>query len=244
MVDMSTASQLLDIAEGYDSYCRTCRESPLNALARKNCVYKASGLDAEHAKRLTTLVANIDLLRDTDTIVLSSSADNGYPHTRPRALICMPAHFITSSSDSELKETLCHEAMHVHQRKYPELWKTMCTAQGWKPLEKGSIPVRFREKCRINPDTFFDIQFWSWDTYHVPLPMFKRDINITLGDVSIQWLDLRTGSLFHSPPESFVAKYGEPSQPEHPYEIYAVIFTKEGISTHQELTMKLLSLSQ
>jgi len=200
-------------------------------------------LDADDAKRLTTLVANIDLLRNTDTIVLNSSADNGYPHTRPHSLICMPSGFIRESAEAELKETLCHEAMHIHQRKNPELWKEMCVAQGWKPLDKTTIPLRFREKCRINPDTFFDTQFWSWDTHHVPLPMFKRDINITLGDVSIEWLDLRTGSLFHSPPESFVKKYGNPSQPEHPYEIYAVLFAKDGITTHQALHRKLLSLT-
>jgi hypothetical protein len=140
-----------------------------------------------------------------------------------------------SSNDSELKETLCHEAFHVHQRQFPGLWKEFCTAEGWTPLSKDDIPFRFREQCRINPDTFYDTPFWAWDTHYVPLPMFKQGFTVGLGDVTIEWFDLRTGALFHSPPDSFKETYGTPSQPEHPYEIYAVMFAKNGVSTRGQL---------
>jgi len=66
---------------------------------------------------------------------------------------------------------------------------------------------------------------------------------VTLGDVTIQWFDLRTGALFHSPPESFTEKYGTPSQPEHPYEIYAVMFAKYGIRTKSQLVQKVKELT-
>ena len=232
---MATAKQLLTIAEAHDNYIAACMASPINAEARQNCIYAPSFLQDSDAERLTTLVRSIDLLRDTDTLILGHSAENGFPHTRPKALICLPAGVVASSNDSELKETLCHEAFHVHQRQFPGLWKEFCTAEGWTPLSKDDIPFRFREQCRINPDTFYDTQFWAWDTHYVPLPMFKQGFTVGLGDVTIEWLDLRTGALFHSAPDSFRETYGTPSQPEHPYEIYAVMFAKNGVSTRGQL---------
>lgn len=242
---MFSAKQLLLIAEAHDNYIATCSASPVNALARREYVYGPSFLEDSHAERLTTIVRSIDLLRDTDTVILSGSADNGYPHTRPRALICMPASFVKSSSDQELKETLCHEAMHVHQRLNPAVWKAMCKSEGWTPLSYTTIPSRFRERCRINPDTFYDTPYWAWDTHYAPLPMFKPGFSdtVSLGDVTIEWLDLRTGALFHSPPDSFTEKYGTPPQPEHPYEIYAVLFANEGVRTKLQLALKLKELT-
>lgn len=233
------ASQMLDIAEAYDGYQRRCKESPLNAVARKICVYKPSFLPPEEAARLNTIIVNTDLLRGTDTIILDSSADNGYPHTRPKNIICLPASFVSSSKNAELKQTLCHEAMHVNQRQYPEIWNSFCKREGWTPLTEDAIPVRFREKCRLNPDTLTPTRFWAWDTHYVPLPMFTRDIHITLADVKIEWFDLRSGALFHSAPESFTKKYGSPPQPEHPYELYAVIFAEEEITSRNDLLTRL-----
>lgn len=242
---MSSANQLLLVAEAHDHYIATCAASPINASARRDYIYAPSFLEDSHAERLTTIVHSIDLLRDTDTLVLSASADNGYPHTRPMALICVPVSFVKSSSDEQLRETLCHEAMHVHQRLNPGLWKAMCKSEGWTPLSQSTIPSRFRERCRINPDTFYDTPFWAWDKHYAPLPMFKPGFSgkVSLGDVTIEWLDLRSGALFHSPPDSFTEKYGTPSQPEHPYEIYAVLFANQGIVTRTQLLLKLKELT-
>jgi hypothetical protein len=241
---MSTAKELLRIAEAFDNYCAKCKESAINSTARNSCSYSPYFLPENDANRLTAVVTDIDLLRDTNTIILHSSAENGYPHTRPNAIVCLPAAFVLASTDTDLRETLCHEAMHIHQRKYPELWKEVCIAEGWTPLRTDAVPLRFRERCRLNPDTCYDTPYWAWNKYYVPLPMFKRDINITLGDANIEWFDLRTGALFHTPPESFTKKYGTPPQPEHPFELYAVIFAKEGISSEVILLNRLYSFLQ
>ena len=238
---MASAKQLLVIAEAYDHYLARCEASPLNAAARSSCIYAPSFLRDSDAERLTTIVRNLDILRDTDTVILGGSADNGYPHTRPKALICLPASFVAGSTDAELTETLCHEAFHIDQRRQGAVWKAICKKEGWTPLSEENIPLRFRERCRINPDTFYDTPFWAWDSHYVPLPMFKQAFTLTLGDVTIEWLDLRTGALFHSPPESFTKKYGSPPQPEHPYELYAVIFAQEQITTRSQLQAKLSS---
>lgn len=117
----------------------------------------------------------------------------------------------------------------------------MCIKEGWKPVSAHLVPQRFREQCRINPDTFYTDQFWAWDSYHVPLPMFKNESPSGLGDVRIEWLDTRTGAIFHDPPSSFTKKYGSPSQPEHPYEIYAVKYADEGLSSNLAVNDKLMN---
>lgn len=236
---MSDARRILDMAETMDKYCTKCRASPINAAARKGYHYAPFYVSAADAQRLRSLIFKIELLNGTDTVILHSSADSGFPHTRPKAVICIPDSFVTSSTDEQLSEMLRHESMHIHQRKYPDLWKTKCLGEGWSPVKTEDIPKRFRDQCRINPDTCYDTPFWAWDYNHAPLPMFRDTENVRLADVRIEWLDLRTGALFHEPPKSFTEKYGSPSQPEHPYEIYAVNFANEGISSHAALHRRL-----
>jgi len=234
-----SATTILARAETLDGYRKKCGESSVNAAARKGEQYAAFFVSQEESARLRNEVFKIDLLNGADVVVVHSSADNGYPHTRPKAVVCLPDTFITSSSNEALAETLRHEAMHIHQRKFPDLWKQKCIQEGWTPVPIDNVPKRFRDQCRINPDTMA-CPFWAWDKYSVPLPMFKSESPSNLGDVRIEWLDTRTGALFHDPPSSFVTKYGSPSQPEHPFEIYAVIFASEGISTHKALYLKLI----
>lgn len=237
---MSGAHKLLIRAEFKDGYRKKCKESPVNDAARKGHHYTPFFVPEEHLKRLQFEIFKIELLNGADILVLHSSADNGYPHTRPESLVCLPESFVANSSNETLAETLRHEAMHIHQRKFPDLWKQKCLDEGWAIVDPNSVPQRFRNQCRINPDTM-DIPFWSWDTYHIPLPIFKDDNPQGLGDVRIEWLDSRTAALFHEPPPSFTEKYGNPSQPEHPYEIYAVIYASQNISSHAALYNKLVS---
>jgi len=228
------AQRILNVSEAYDGYRAACEASPLNAAARQGHHYKPFFLSNDDVRRLRREIARIDLLNGAEIIILHSSADNGFPHTRPKKVVCLPDSFVVNSTDSSLANTLRHEAMHIHQRVYPELWQQKCKDEGWTPVSLEDIPKRFRDKCRINPDTM-KTPFWAWDSYHVPLPMFSSEKPSSLGDVNIEWFDMRTGALFHQPPPSFTRKYGSPSQPEHPYEIYAVLYADMGIASHSEL---------
>jgi hypothetical protein len=239
---MVSATITLKYAEARDKYRRKCSESQVNAIARKNQQYAPFFISPDDLTRLNMQIFKINLLNGADIMILHSSADNGYPHTRPNAIVCLPESFITSSSNEVLYQTLCHEAIHIHQRKFPDLWKQKCIDEGWTPLTKDEIPQRFVEQCRINPDTM-SCPFWAWDTHHVPLPMFRSSSPSSLEDVRIEWLDRRTGAIFHQPPPSFTAKYGSPSQSEHPYEIYAVIYAQNGINSYSSLYEKLVSSS-
>ena len=135
---------------------------------------------------------------------------------------------------------MIHEAIHCHQRKYSKEWQAGCRRAGWTPVATTAIPLQFRNRVRINPDTMAE-PFWAWNSYQVPLPIFRE--RPRLQDTAIQWLDLRTGTLFHEAPPSFVKLYGTSiDQPEHPYEIYAELFSKKLFTTSDAILENLTTL--
>jgi hypothetical protein len=234
---MDRARLVLDDAEAADSYRATCAASPINAAARAKCKYEPIFVAPDTAARLERLAAPIGLLDSARIVVLDSSAENGYPHTRATGLVCMPLSSVQLASDASLSETLRHEAVHIHQRQRPEAWGKKAKADGWTPIPPAQIPTRFAARCRLNPDTFKPQRWWAWEGHHVPLPLFYRDDSVTtLADVRIKWLDLRSLTLFSDPPPSFQVRYGpQPSQPEHPFELLAVEAAAAGIRSEAEI---------
>jgi hypothetical protein len=237
---MSLAQEALDKAEELDGYHASCAASALNTAARRNQIYAPSFLDHANLQKLYKCMFEVPLVKTMNVVVLNSSADNGYPHTRPHCVICMPKSNILSMSPDKLKNTLCHEAIHVHQRRNPELWASVCRKDGWTPVGTKKIPYEFMERCRLNPDTFRPQRFWAWEAYHVPMPLFVREDNPTLGDIQVKWLDLRNETLFADPPSSFVRRYGSaPPQPEHPFELLAVEGAHKKLYTEELLLANL-----
>ncbi len=230
----------LNRAEALDRYRVACAVSPPNAAARRTSHYTPFFVSRPEVERLLGLADQIPLLAEADILVLHPSAENGFPHTRAPNLVCLPASVITNSTDAALADTLRHEAIHLHQRANPILWSAATAREGWRAIPEAQIPLRFREQCRINPDTMSPQPFWAWETYHVPLPLFTSDNPSSLADIQIKWFDLRSGVLHSSPPFSFEERYGsDPPQPEHPWELLAVEAATDGITTDAALRRKL-----
>jgi hypothetical protein len=167
------------------------------------------------------------------------TADNGYPHTRPLDIVCIPSKLVVTSSKADLSNTLFHEAVHLHQRREPVVWAAAAQKDGWLIAPEAAIPRHLRERCRINPDTLSPAPFWAWQQYYVPLPLFSGvgfGAPTSLADATVQWYDMRNGAFFSKSPLSFEARYGPtPSQPEHPFELLAVEAADKGIRTEEAL---------
>jgi hypothetical protein len=196
----------LSKAERIDHFFEQVGKNPVNARARQHLSYAAMRQETE------------PFLLHTEIVTMHPSAEAGMPHTRPPNLICMPTYF-----PEERKEmTLHHELIHIDQRRRKYKWDAFFEREGWKPLSEQDIPLRWLQRCRLNPDTIDD-RFWAWQGKYVPLPMFERDDKPDLRHVSIQWWDRDTGIRQSNPPLSFQQRYGSsPSQPEHPRELAAV----------------------
>lgn len=225
---------LLAKAEQIDKYRTACSRSELNRLARSQHIY--SVFSNENPAALQQVADTMDLTRGSKIVILHPSADNGYPHTRPGNLICMPAGFSLYNAP----KTLLHEACHLHQRSHAPYWTSYSIKQGWWPIAADQVPERFRSRCRINPDTIAT-PFWSWQEHYVPLPLFRNEQSPSMGECDVRWYDMRNGVLYKVPPPSFTARYGDTGQPEHPFEVSAIEFSERPIQTKEELINVLLT---
>ena len=210
---------LLLISEKLDSFQKKVSENDSNRLARKGFNYKEEY--NSYYSTIQKFLQKYSIFDSIKVVQLHPSAENNYPHTRPENVICIP----NTASFPALEKTLFHEAVHIHQRRNKELWKSFLAKEKWTPYD--SVPGRWLEKCRMNPDTIME-QFWCYDNRYVPLPMFVNTYNPVFDQIKVMWYDISTGILEHNPSESFIKKYGNNRQSEHPYEIYAVIMESLG----------------
>ena len=236
-------ADILAAAEASDHYLEKCAASPMNAAARKWYTYDYNYVGEDAYRFLQNTAREIPLFNDPKTkpqvVVLDPTADGGMPHTRPQRLICIPSKLIPTKPSAAFTETLLHEAVHVHQRIYPTLWTYAMAQAGWEPVDPRKIPEPLLGRVRINPDTLVAPQFWSWNSHHIPLPLFSTQVAPHLSDARIEWLDTRTGALFKMPPPTFPAGGEGGTELEHPFELYAYRFSKAGLKSHEEIVAAL-----
>ena len=227
---------VLDIADGVDGYRTACNNSFSNFQARKNYKYELSNISKEAEKYLTEVIDTIPLLKGCEIVILDSTADSGFPHTRAPKYICLPVSMCEEASkDPEtFKITLAHEGVHLHQRRNRGLWDLYLRGHNWIPVVENTIPEKYFELVRLNPDTI-GVPFYAFNGRHIPLPLFPSGRN-TFENVEVKWFDTKAGVLFHEPPKEFIKKYGNNiKQSEHPYEIYAEIFSEAGLKCNGDI---------
>ena len=230
----------LATSEALDGYRAACRKNTMNWAAREGQGYEMATISDKATNFLQVAANSLEILGGSEIVILNSEADNGFPHTRPPNFICLPASICKErEATKEFRITLAHEAIHVHQRMHPDLWGRFVEREGWSQVFSETVPAEFRERTRINPDTMA-CPFWAWESYMIPLPLFRPYRKPTLANAEIEWLDTRSGTLFKDAPRTFLAKYGaQIHQPEHPYEIYAEKFSEDGVETLGELEKRL-----
>jgi hypothetical protein len=234
---------ILEIAEAADSYRMKCSQSFLNQKARELQDYELSSISKYAQMYLEKAINTIPLYDVCQIAILNDNADNGFPHTRPNNIVCLPASIcIDEPATPKFIETLIHEAIHVHQRLNKELWLKSLKRVKWTPVNSDLIPDEFKQRMRLNPDTILE-PFWAWSEYHVPLCLFRKTGEVSLSNTIVEWLDLRTDSLFHDPPKGFNEVYKHHRhQMEHTYEIYAEIFAAKQLKSNEDLENALSKL--
>jgi hypothetical protein len=225
---METYLSKLSKAEHMDGYRKACFNSEYNTLARQGQSY--TFFPCDRRQELQNIVDHYDITKGNRVITLHPSADGGFPHTRPENIICMPADFPLNNA----LKTLIHESCHINQRNNPAPWVSYSMRQGWWPVNQHEIPEKWIERSRINPDTMAE-PYWAWQDYYIPLPLFSNEQNPKINECDIRWFDVRNKVLYTTPPRSFIERYGNASQPEHPYEVSAVEIAGRGIKTREEL---------
>ena len=184
-------------AEIIDRFNSSCKDNFLNNLARKSFAYVTDY--NSYFSTIQDFVKDYDIFNDIHIVQLDRTAENGYPHTRPNNVICIPS----DARFPSLQVTLFHEAVHVHQRNNKVLWDRFLKKEGWTPFDKKDIPSRWLDKVRYNPDTFLS-QFYIFEDRWVPIPMYASDYNPVFNNINIMYYDFKTGLLEHNPPESFI----------------------------------------
>ena len=115
---------ILEQAEAGDSYRRSCANSFLNDKARAGQGYELSSLSADAERSLRNAIDTIPIYSICEIAILNGKADNGFPHTRPKNLVCIPDSLCSNTpATPKFMETLIHEAIHVHQRLNKDAWQ-------------------------------------------------------------------------------------------------------------------------
>lgn len=234
---------VLDIADSIDGYITACNNSFSNSEARKNYKYELSNISKAAEKYLTEVIDTLPLLKGCEIVILDSTADSGFPHTRAPKYICLSVSMCEGASKNPetFKTTLIHEGIHIHQRNNRGFWDIYLRDNNWIPVAKDTIPEKYLDSIRLNPDTI-GIPFYAFNGRHIPLPLFSPGRN-SFESVEVKWFDMKAGVLFHESPKEFIKKYGNNiKQPEHPYEIYAELFSEAGLKTNNSILHELSNI--
>lgn len=205
-------------AEKKDNYRNKCETSPINKKAREFLSYTVWP-DQELAKVCVSIHQQLKLNpRNITYVILHPTADGGMPHTRGTDIVCIPAHFPLN----KLIQTVRHEVVHMHQKQFPDSWKLILNAEGWKEIPESLLPPEIVSRCRYNPDTIA-APFWAYNNRYIPMPMFKREDKPSIHDVNIRWFDMLRNVILEKTPANLEQRYGmlPPFAWEHPYEIHA-----------------------
>lgn len=204
------AEKALQIAESIDLFQDSIEEYPVNQRARRSLSYTPVDGPALPVKDISGLDFDIRICW------LHTTAEGGMPHTRPPNLICIPLFW----SEDDITQIVTHELVHIDQRRRPTQWISWCVQNGWTLVNPTTIPDRWIQQCRINPDTMI-YRFWAYQNRWVPLPLFERNDTPDIRKVRIKWWDMKTGDLLVREPVEIQSLISGVPDPEHPFEIAA-----------------------
>jgi hypothetical protein len=216
------ADMCLDAAERIDGYQSKIRASPMNMKARAGQSYQPVDQGNTVAIPIEDAVAP---WWSGQVLWMNSSADAGFPHTRPPYYICLPSNI----SLGTLSSTLLHERVHLHQRIYPEIWTDFFKTKWDMKVWSGRLPSAIEAKHRLNPD-LLQVPFYVWKDKWVSLCLFNDTGIPSLGNSSTAWFNVEQKVISKTAPDGWYDFFGKVPDDEHPWEIAAYYIADKSLS--------------
>jgi hypothetical protein len=218
-VDPSRVDQILGAWEKEDSYYSGMKNSvagPLNMSARGN-PYIGS---REATAKSETVAFEFPIQGPIQIVYLDARSDAGLPHTRGKSGIAMPVFLLWHPSE----KTMRHELVHLSQKQfrdrwysfYEKIWNFRVAAE----TELLSIPVKWRSRRRINPDTI-GTPYMVWKDRYIPLTVFSSETKPDLRYSKRGFWDLKMSQWTWQEPPEWIKTFGIGFNDEHPNEIAA-----------------------
>jgi hypothetical protein len=226
------ASNCLLAAERIDGYRSKVNKSPVNLKARAGQKYVATN----DIVKVAIPPADTSLPWWSGQVLwMDPTADNGLPHTRPPGYICLPA----SLKDGPVfLMTLLHERIHLHQRRYPDIWSTLFNRL-WNMKEwDGKLPDKLEQNRRLNPD-LLPVPFYIWKDTWVPYASFNDPVNPDLNHAPTVWYNVQQGTISKIPPMGWTEYFGKITNDEHPWEIAAYYLSDPKINCKAKTDLQL-----
>lgn len=222
--------QALSRAEAIDQYRALVAASSINRNARAGQNYLPSLVSIS---RSVPPAPPSQPWPSGQVIWMEPTADNGLPHTRPPYYICISKDF----PQEQLENTLLHERVHVHQRMFPEFWKSLLSETWEFTPWSGSIPQEIQARLRINPD-ILGAPLFVWKKIWLPLAIFKSTSHPKLNQIDIIWWNIESRTIHREPPPNWISFFGNLSAGEHPYEIAAYLIAENPSQNKAFLAIK------
>jgi len=220
-IDAKSAAVVLSRWESEDSYysgMKTAIAGPLNMKARGN-PYLQSGETIAKVERID-LSFPFPLEGPIQLVYLHPSSDSGLPHTRGKTGIAMPIFLQWEPSE----KTMQHELVHLSQKQFEGKWFSFYE-RVWKfrratEEELLSIPLRWRARRRINPDTLGS-PYMVWRDRYIALSVFTSEEKPDLRFCKRGFWDLKMTQWTWEEPPGWVDLFARGFNDEHPNEIAA-----------------------
>ena len=153
-------------------------------------------------------------------VYLDGKSDAGLPHTRGKTGIALPVFLLWHPSE----KTMRHELVHLSQKQFPDKWWVIYehTWSFKKATENEfmQIPIKWRSRRRINPDTLKN-PYVVWKDRYIPLSIFLSETEPDLRYCKRGFWDLKLSQWTWEEPPGWIRMFGSGFNDEHPNEIAA-----------------------
>lgn len=223
MVPRTQARATLAQWEKEDSYFTEMSDpgsvaGPINVKARRYPYLETS--EVEPTSMTVELTVPIPIEGPLTVAYLDARSDAGLPHTRGLKGIALPVFLLWQPSEA----TIQHEIVHLSQKQFPQQWWSWYS-RVWNfrratVKEFMSIPEKWRQRRRMNPDTLGS-PYTVWKDRWIPLSVFLKEDAPDLRYCKRGFWDLRLSQWTWEPPQGWISTFGEGFNDEHPNEIAA-----------------------